>query len=58
MFCVLFFLSLAQHYFERALVIDPEHSSLDQLRIQIAKGKRNNVFTPFRFDRSWVNPGE
>ena len=50
--------TLAQFYFERALAIDSQHSSLDQLRIQIAKGQQNNEFKPFRFDIRWPSPGE
>ncbi|MDC0165492.1 tetratricopeptide repeat protein [Synechococcus sp. AH-558-M21] len=47
---------LAQFYFERALSIDPDHSSLDHLRKQIAASDNasNDLF--FRFDNPWIAP--
>ena len=49
---------LAQFYFEKLLTIDPEHILLPQLRVQIAKCKKLNQDSPFRFDQPWSTPPE
>lgn len=47
---------LAQHYFEKAQLIDATNSALPKLRAQIVDGNRPDSNEIFRFDAAWSIP--